>query len=81
MYYAKLEFYISETDPVWNLIIYWLMFATVFLNIINFLYVGYNFIKQRAQNVFLLKTLRIVTNLFTTILYQPILQQFCIIFA
>jgi hypothetical protein len=48
MYYAKLEFYISESDAIWNLIIYWLMFASVFLNLINFLYVGYNFIKQRA---------------------------------
>jgi hypothetical protein len=76
-----MEFYISAIDPLMNLIVYLLLILIVFLNLLNAAYVGYRYSHNLVQNVILLKILRSVTSLLTTVLFQPILSQFVFIFA
>jgi hypothetical protein len=78
---AQLEFYVSKTDPVQNLSIYIVFIGIVFINLIVIGTVAYKFIKKKAQNVFLLKILRSVTSLLTTIFFMPILSFFMVILS
>mmetsp|Transcript_28347 Transcript_28347/g.50507 ORF Transcript_28347/g.50507 Transcript_28347/m.50507 type:complete len:1521 (+) Transcript_28347:395-4957(+) len=78
---SQMEFYISEEDPLQNLIIYLILILIVALNLLNAAFVGYRYSRNLVQNVFLLKILRSVTSLLTTVLFQPILSQFVFIFA
>jgi hypothetical protein len=79
--FSQMEFYISDIDPLMNLIIYLILILIVFLNLLNAAYVGYRYSHNLVQNVILLKILRSVTSLLTTVLFQPILSQFVFIFA
>jgi hypothetical protein len=47
LWYARLEFYISDTNALMNIIVYWILMMAVFLNLTNAAYVGWNFYKQR----------------------------------
>lgn len=75
----QLEFYISATNPLQNLIIFIISVFLVFLNLIVIGIVAYKFINKKAQNVFLLKMLRSVTSLLTTIFFMPVLSIFIMI--
>lgn len=76
---AQLEFYISADNPLQNLILYLISIFLVFMNLSIIGIVGYKFIKKKAQSVFLLKILRSVTSLLTTIFFMPILSLFLLI--
>jgi len=78
---SKLELYISADNPLQNLIIYVCSMLLVVLTLVNAGIVGYKFLKKKVQNVFLLKILRSVAGLVTTVLYMPFLSQFSIIFG
>lgn len=80
-YYSKLEFYISQDDQLQNMIIYGLSICMVFLNLAIAAIVGYKFTKREVQNKFLLKILRTVTSLFTTVLFMPLVGQFTLIIS
>ncbi|CAG9322230.1 unnamed protein product [Blepharisma stoltei] len=80
-YYIKFEFYISEENALQNLIIYLCCMFFVFANLLNFGIVGYRFINKKVQNVVLLKTLRSVSSLMTTLLYLPFQTLFIIILS
>ena len=75
----QLEFYISATSPLQNLIIFIISVFIVLLNLIVIGIVAYRFINKKAQNVFLLKMLRSVTSLLTTIFFMPVLSIFILI--
>ncbi|OMJ73804.1 hypothetical protein SteCoe_27447 [Stentor coeruleus] len=75
----QLEFYISGSNPLQNLILYIIAIFLVFLNLAIICIVGYRFIKKKAQNVFLLKMLRSVTSLLTTVFFMPVLSVFVLI--
>ena len=79
--YAKLEFYISEENSLQNLIIYIVCVLFVFLNLVAIAIVAYRFINKKVQSVFLLKMIRSVSSLITTVLFMPFLSQFLIIFS
>ena len=76
---AQFVFYLSDTDPLQNLIVYLCAVLLVIINLLIIGIVGYKFIKKKAQNVFLLKVLRSFTSLLTTILFMPFLSLFLII--
>ena len=71
--------YMSNTNQLQNLIIYGVSLGLVLLNLVIATIVGYKFSKNQVQNVFLLTFVRWVCNLFTTILYLPLLDQFALI--
>ena len=71
--------YMSDTNQLQNFIIYVISLGLVLLNLIIATIVGYKFSKNQVQNVFLLTFVRWVCNLFTTILYLPLLDQFALI--
>lgn len=73
--------YMSDTNQLQNLIVYAISLGLVLLNLIIAAIVGYKFSKNQVQNVFLLTFVRWVCNLFTTILYLPLLDQFALISA
>ncbi|CAG9320952.1 unnamed protein product [Blepharisma stoltei] len=80
-YYLKFEFYLSEEDYMRNLVIYIVCMFFVFANLLNFGIVGYRFINKRIQNVLLLKMLRSVSSLLTTVLYLPFQTLFIVILS
>lgn len=56
LYYAKLEFYISDENALQNVVVYWLfLFVTSFNLALAFL-VGYNFLFDLEQKAYVLRT-------------------------
>lgn len=79
--YSEEKLYMSGTDKLHNAVIYAISFSFVLLNLIVSAVVGYRFSKSQVQNPLMLKFVRGVCGLFSTVLYLPLLSQFALICA